>query len=85
MVAASVINCPLIIVALIHLTFVVFMIAQTNYGRRFRALLARHSVNMMAGASVINSPLIIVAFIHRSFVVFIIVQTNYGSATAGWR
>ena len=85
MVAASVINYPLIIVAFIHLSFVVFIIAQTNYGRRFRSLLARHSVNMMAGASVINSPLIIVAFIHRSFVVFIIVQTNYGSATAGWR
>ena len=36
MVGASVINCPLIIVAFIHLSFVVFMIAQTNYGRRFR-------------------------------------------------
>ena len=36
MFAASVINCPLIIVAFIHLSFVVFMIAQTNYGRRFR-------------------------------------------------
>ena len=78
MVAASVINYPLIIVAFIHLSFVVFMIAQTNYGRRFRSLLARHSVNMMAGASVINSPLSIVAFIHRSFVVFMIAQTNYG-------
>ena len=33
---ASMINSPLIIVAYIHLSFVVFIIAQTNYGRRFR-------------------------------------------------
>ena len=72
------INSPLIIVAYIHLSFVVFIIAQTNYGRRFRSLLSRHSVNIMAGASMINSPLIIVAYIHLSFVVFIIAQTNYG-------
>ena len=85
MVAASVINSPFIIVAFIHRSFVVFIIVQTNYGRRFRSLLARHYVNIMAGASMINSPLIIVAYIHLSFVVFIIAQTNYGSATAGWR
>ena len=68
------INCPLIIVAFIHLSFVVFMIVQTNYGRRFRSLLARHSVNIMTGASMINCPLIIVAFIDRSFVVFMIIK-----------
>ena len=78
MAGASMINSPLIIVAYIHLSFVVFIIAQTNYGRRFRSLLARHSVNIIAGASMINSPLIIVAYIHLSFVVFIIAQTNYG-------
>ena len=73
----SMINSPLIIVAYIHLSFVVFIISQTNYGRRFRSLLARHPVNMMAGASVINCPLIIVAHIHLSFVdLFIIAQTN---------
>ena len=32
----SMINSPLIIVAYIHLSFVVFIIAQTNYVRRFR-------------------------------------------------
>ena len=74
----SMIISPLIIVEYIHLSFVVFIIAQTNYGRRFRSLLARHPVNMMVAASVINCPLIIVAFIHLSFVVFMIAQTNYG-------
>ena len=62
MTGASMINCPLIIVAFIHRSFVVFMIIKL----------------IMPGASVINYPLIIVAFIHLSFVVFMIAQTNYG-------